>query len=127
MKRVLKALTALMVAATMAAPVAAEEKSIVGDWQTGTGDLAYRLEMCGSGEELCGIMTYTRDQDPRLVRNVGKQIIDHAKRVGPQSWKGDLIFAGQKMNGTMTLAGDELKFDGCAYLVICGKFSLFRM
>jgi uncharacterized protein (DUF2147 family) len=127
MKRVLKALTALMVAATMAAPVAAEEKSIVGDWQTGTGDLAYRLELCGSGQELCGIMTYTRDQDPRLVRNVGKQIIDHAKRVGPQSWKGDLIFAGQKMNGTMTLAGDELKFDGCAYLVICGKFSLFRM
>jgi uncharacterized protein (DUF2147 family) len=127
MKRVLKALTVLMVAAAMVAPAAAEEKSIAGDWRTGPGDLAYRLELCGTGEQLCGIMTYTRDQDPRLVSNVGKQIIDHARRVGPQSWKGDLIFAGHKMSGTMTLEGDELKFDGCAYLVVCGKFSLFRM
>ena len=127
MKLVLKALTALALAASMATPGMAAEKSIAGDWQTGTGDLAYRLELCGNGQELCGVMTYTRDQDARLVRNVGKQIIDRAQKVGPQSWKGDLIFAGQKMNGTMTLEGDELKFDGCAYLIICGKFSLFRM
>lgn len=127
MKSVIKVLTGLALAATIAMPAAAEEKSIAGDWRTGPGDLAYRLELCGNGQELCGTMIYTRDQDPRLVRNLGKQIIDRARRVGPQSWKGDLIFAGQKMSGTMTLEGDELKFDGCAYLIICGKFSLFRM
>jgi hypothetical protein len=128
MKLVLKALAALATVAAMAAPVWAEEvPAIAGDWQTGTGDLAYRLELCGSGQELCGIMTYSRDPDPRLQRNVGRQIVDRARRVGPQSWKGDLIFAGQRLNGTMTLAGDELKFDGCAYLIICGQFSLFRM
>ncbi|HQZ12536.1 MAG TPA: DUF2147 domain-containing protein [Devosia sp.] len=127
MKFVLKALAGLALVATMVAPVAAVEKTIVGNWQTGPGDLAYKLEFCGNGEELCGVLTYSRDQDARLQRNVGKQIIDRAKRVGPQSWKGDLIFAGQKMNGTMTLDGDVLHFDGCAYLVICGKFNLYRM
>lgn len=128
MKLIFKVLTASLLAATMVAPVVAEDvPAVAGDWQTGPGDLTYRLELCGNGQELCGIMTYSRDPDPRLQRNVGKQIIDRAKRVGPQSWKGELIFAGQRLNGTMTLAGDVLQIDGCAYLIICGKFNLYRM
>jgi uncharacterized protein (DUF2147 family) len=128
MKRIFKALAVAAMAASTIAPVTAEEApAIAGDWQTGPGDLAYRLELCGNGQQLCGIMTYSRDPDPRLQGNVGKQIIDHAKRVGPQSWKGELIFAGQRLSGTMTLAGDVLQIDGCAYLIICGKFNLYRM
>lgn len=122
MKRVLKALTVLMVAAAMVAPAAAEEKSIAGDWRTGPGDLAYRLELCGTGEQLCGIMTYTRDQDPRLVSNVGKQIIDHARRVGRPVVEGRPDFRWPQDERNSVLEGDELKFDGCAYLVVCGKF-----
>ncbi len=126
MKLVFRALAAVVMAASMCAPATAAEPKIAGEWQTGTGDLAYRLSLCGDGA-LCGIMTYSRDPDARLQANVGKQIINHAERVGPQSWKGELIFAGQRLNGTMTLVGDELKIDGCAYLIVCGNFSLFRM
>lgn len=127
MNLVLKALAVALTTAGMVAPVLAEEPKVNGQWQTGPGDLQYRLELCGSKGELCGVMTYSRDPDKRLQAAVGTMVLNHAKRVGPQSWKGDLIFSGQKLNGTMTLDGDVMRFKGCAYIVVCGDFNLYRM
>jgi hypothetical protein len=119
MKFDLKALVAVMGMAFSASGAAAQDVAIAGNW---------RLDLCGSsGQDLCGIMTYGYDQSEQVQRYVGRDVFDSAQRIGPASWKGSLIFAGHKMNGTVTLAEpDRIEIDGCAMLIICGKFNMYR-
>jgi uncharacterized protein (DUF2147 family) len=102
--------------------------TVAGKWATGPKDVRYEFKLCGEdGQELCAWMTYAFDQSPQVQRYVGTQVLDRARRVGPQSWKGDIVFAGYRMNGKMTLIKpNEMEIDGCVAFIICGKFSMFR-
>lgn len=128
MKFSLKALAVAAGLLSAIAPVAAQEASIAGNWETGPRDYRYQLQLCGpSGEDLCGIMTYGLDQSPQIQRYVGKNVFNAAKRIGPNAWKGNIIFAGHRMNGTVRLVHpDKLEIDGCAMLIICGTFAMYR-
>jgi len=127
MKYDLKALAATAMV-LMATPALAQDVPVAGKWETGPRDYRYQLELCGpQGQDLCGIMTYGLDQSPQIQRYVGKRAFDAARRIGPQSWKGDIVFAGHRMNGTVTMVHpDKLEIDGCALLIICGKFAMYR-
>lgn len=128
MTRKIKSLLALAATTLMTLPAAAQEVSIAGDWATGPRDYRYRLELCGpNGQDLCGIMTYGLDQSPQIQQYVGKNVFNAARRIGPNSWKGTIIFAGHRMNGKITLAEpNRIEIDGCALLIICGKFNMYR-
>lgn len=127
MKFNLKSLAVVLMAALAPSLALAQEASIAGNWETGPRDYRYRLELCGSsGQDLCGVMTYGLDQSPQIQRYVGRQVFD-ARRNGPQSWKGSFIVGGYRMNGTVRLAEpDRIEIDGCAMLIICGKFNMYR-
>lgn len=109
-------------------PASAQEVPIAGNWETGPRDYRYTFELCGPrGQDLCGTMTYGLDQSPRIQRYVGKRAFDQVKRVGPQSWKGNIFFSGYSMNGTITMVGpDKIEIDGCVVLIICGEFAMYR-
>ncbi len=129
MRTVLKALSAAAIAVLASAPaMGAAAQSPEGDWTTGPKDVRHEFKLCGKdGQDLCAWLTYALDQNPRVQRYVGKQVVDQARRIGPGAWKGSLVFAGHRMSGTMTLVKpDEMEIEGCVALIICGKFSMFR-
>ena len=128
MKFDLKVLGVAAAMALAASSASGQDVPVAGNWETGPRDYRYQLELCGpSGQDLCGIMTYGLDQSPRVQRYVGKRTFDAARRIGPASWKGDIVFAGYSMNGKITLAEpDRLEIDGCVLLLICGKFNMYR-
>lgn len=129
MRTVLRVLSVAAIAILAGAPaMGAAAQSPEGNWVTGPKDVRHEFKLCGKdGQELCAWLTYVLDQNPRVQRYVGKQVLDRARRIGPQAWKGSLVFSGYRMNGTMTLIRpDEMEIEGCVALIICGKFSMYR-
>jgi hypothetical protein len=129
MKHLIKGLTGIAAAALLlAGPATAETGSPAGMWQTGPGDVRLEFALCGKkGQELCGWLRYSRDKSPRVQRYLNKPVVEQAKRVGPRTWKGQIVLSGHKMNGTMELATeDRFVVDGCVALIICGEFNLYR-
>lgn len=118
----------LAAAAALTGGQALAAASINGHWATGPRDYRYEFKLCGQGgQELCAWMTYGFDPDPRIQRYVGQQVIDRARPIGPQAWKGNFVFAGYRMNGKMTLVEpNRVEIDGCVALIICGKFNMYR-
>jgi hypothetical protein len=54
-------------------------------------------------------------------------LIDHARQVKPNQWKGDLHIYGQTAGGTITqVSEDEIVLEGCVVLVICKTYRMFR-
>lgn len=71
------------------------------------------------GGNLCGkIVAVTNEANKSTV---GKLIVDGAKPSGEGAWKGNIFEpeTGKTYKGTMTLAGDGLKLQGCVMKVIC--------
>ena len=129
METISRAFSAAVVAALLGGQaMAATVGSPDGNWATGPKDYRYEFKLCGKdGQELCGWMTYGFDPSPQVQRYVGKLVLDRARRIGPQAWKGDLVFAGHRMNGTMTLVEpNRLEIDACVAIIICGKFNMYR-
>lgn len=128
MKLGITQLAGLAAALLMVTPAAAETGSPAGMWQTGPGDVKLEFQLCGEkGQELCGWLRYARDQSQRVQRYVNKPVMEKAERVGPRTWKGQIVLSGHRIYGTMALAKeDTFVVDGCVALIICGEFNLYR-
>lgn len=129
MKHLIKGLAGTAaVVLLLAAPAAAETGSPAGIWQTGPEDVKLEFALCGKGgQELCGWLRYARDKSARVQRYLNKPVVEKAERVGPRTWKGEIVLSGHKMYGTMELAReDKFVVDGCVALIICGEFNLYR-
>ena len=127
----LKLTRVLAVLAAMVAGAAPVLASPEGVWEIEMQDSRYRVELCGDdGTELCGTLIWLgRGADNEENRPyLNTMMIDHARQVSDNEWKGDLHLYGQTAGGTITLVDDdEIKLKGCVALVICKSYKLYRM
>jgi uncharacterized protein (DUF2147 family) len=126
-------LARLGMAAVVAAQAvsAAQAASPVGTWEIEMRDSRYRVEMCGAdGQALCGTLIWLGNgaDSPENLPYLNTLLIDHAAPTAPGQWKGDLHIYGQSAAGTITqVSDDQITLRGCAFLVVCKTYQLFRM
>ena len=130
MAKLLKSvLTGLVVLGLGLGPVAAQGLSPVGKWKLDTGDSHYDITYCGDGTQLCAKVIYlgpgTLNEQTKPYLNTF--LVEGAKPVGPNKWKGALSVYGDTLGGTVEQQGPDLiKLTGCK-LIFCKSFKLLRL
>ena len=121
-------LSAGIVALTSLAPVAAFADQPLGVYQTTDRKMDFSLALCGnSGKELCVTLSAARGDalTPNTKAFLNKYVVDHAKPVGKNTWKGSMTVQQYKLDGVLTLnPGTNFVMKGCAYVVVCQDFTL---
>ncbi len=126
MKKLFRNALALGAALAMTMGPAASAESL-GIYQTTDRKMDFDLVFCGKDESrLCVKLLDARGSArvPRVVRMIGKNIVDGARPAGKNKWKGTVHYGGHSMNGTLTLSSTKFVMAGCAYIVICDDITL---
>jgi hypothetical protein len=118
----------LGMAATMTAPALALDPS--GVWAPDhTSD--YEVTMCGKDNaQLCiRVIALRGAMDTKQNRPyLNEIIVNKAKAVSGNRWKGPMHLFGQDGEATVTLRGDnDLLVKVCAYVVICREYAMTRV
>ena len=126
---VLKTTAALLLALGMVAPVAAQDLSPVGTWQTTTGESRYKVSLCGDGTQLCAKLTWLR-ADARTPENLAllnKLVVQNARSIDENKWRGMVKYDGHEVSGSVTLVNaNQMKLSGCQ-LVACRQVNFVRL
>ena len=115
---------------SLAVPAAAQQISPIGNWQTSKGDARITVDHCPNSQQLCATLTWLREdvRDPARRASIGKNLIEGARSVGPNRWRGTLHYAGHTLSGSVTLVSpDQMRVSGCMLLIICETMELVRM
>ena len=129
MNRLVTFAAAALTALSLAAPVLAQNTTVVGVWQPDQNS-DYTVSMCGKkGDRLCFTVTELRGgmRKPENLKYLGKNLLNEAKQSGRNTWKGKIDFFGVTGDATVTLKNaDTLHLKACAYVVICREITLAR-
>jgi hypothetical protein len=129
MRSFLKAGLGLAMAAAMAAPSMAQAVDVTGLWRPDKSS-DWDVTLCGDdSSRLCIRVVGLRDHmDTDKNRPyLNSLILDEAKSVGKNRWKGKLTLFGQTGDATVTLRGaNDLNIKVCAYVVICKEYPMTR-
>lgn len=129
MNRLVTFATVALTALSLAAPIAAQDSTVVGVWQPDK-DSDYTVSMCGDkGDRLCFTVTELRGgmRKPENLKYLGKNLLNEAKPSGKNSWKGKIDFFGISGDATVTLKStNTLHLKACAYIVVCREITLAR-
>lgn len=126
---VLKTISAVVLAFALAAPVTAADISPVGMWQTTTGESRYAVSLCGDGTELCAKLTWLRAdaRSPDNLALLNKLVVQEAKPVDENKWRGTVKYDGQTVSGSVTLVNaSQMQLSGCK-LIVCKKVDFVRL
>ncbi len=110
----------------MALPAMASPEGI---WELETRDTRFQLELCGDGTQLCGKLVWLSDTDynQQYLPYLNAPMADRLAPSGSNRWKGDMQLFGYKMAGTLTQrSANQMTLEGCAFLVVCKKYEMFR-
>jgi uncharacterized protein (DUF2147 family) len=109
-----KLAAATLALALGAAPAFAADPT--GTWQSTSGESRYKVTYCGDGKQLCAKLTWLRD-DARTKGNLAylnRYVVKGAVATADNQWAGELNYAGETYDGSMTMSGDNaLKLSGC--------------
>jgi hypothetical protein len=114
-----KAVLVLGAMALLAQPVMASPE---GTWEIEMRDSRYSVELCGDGTQLCGTLIWLGNgaDNAENLPYLNTLLIDHARQVRPNQWKGDLNIYGQRASGTITQVGEnQITLKGCVAFVRC--------
>lgn len=129
MRSFLKAGLGLAMAAAMAAPSMAQGVDVTGLWRPDKSS-DWDVTRCGDdGSKLCIKVVGLRDHmdSDKNRPYLNSMILDHAKPVGKNRWKGKLTLFGQTGDATVTLrSANDLNIKVCAYVVICKEYPMTR-
>jgi uncharacterized protein (DUF2147 family) len=107
----------------------AQDLSPVGTWQTTTGESRYKVSLCGDGTQLCAKLTWLR-ADARTPENLAllnKLVMQDAKPVDENKWRGMVKYDGHTVAGSVTLINaNRMKLSGCQ-LVACKQVDFVRL
>jgi uncharacterized protein (DUF2147 family) len=112
--------------AMLAQPVMA---SPVGTWEIEMRDSRYTVELCGDGSQLCATLIWLGNgaDNAENLPYLNTLLIDHARLIKPNQWKGDLHIYGQRAGGTITqVNADQITLKGCVAFVICKTYQMYR-
>jgi uncharacterized protein (DUF2147 family) len=102
-----------------------------GQWEIEYKDSRYQVELCGEdGWQLCATLIWLGNgaDNKENLPYLNTRIIDHARPVAPNQWKGDLHLYGHTASGTITQVSDnQLSIQGCLLVVLCKTFQMYRM
>jgi uncharacterized protein (DUF2147 family) len=123
-------LSRLALAATLClASIVPAAASPVGVWEIEMRDSRYDVRMCGDGTELCAELIWLGNgaDSPENLPYLNTMLIDHARQVKPNQWKGTLNIYGQRADGTITQVGrNKVQIKGCVALVLCKTYMMYR-
>nr|WP_295890422.1 DUF2147 domain-containing protein [uncultured Devosia sp.] len=103
--------------------------SPAGTWEIEMRDSRYSVELCGDGTQLCGTLIWLGNgaDNAENLPYLNTLLIDHARQVKPNQWKGDLNIYGNRASGTITQIGaDQITLKGCVAFVICKTYQMYR-
>lgn len=126
MKTLVRTLVAAVLSVALVAPASA---SLSGIWEIETKDSRYDVTMCGDGTELCAELIWLGNGGDTAKNRpyLNTLLIDQARPVGPNKWKGELNLFGQTASGTITRLGeDTVRIQGCVLFVVCKSYKLHR-
>ena len=112
--------------AMLALPAMASPEGI---WEIEMRDSRYNVELCGDGTQLCGTLIWLGNgaDNAENLPYLNTMMIDHARQVKPNQWKGDLSIYGQRAGGTITqVSDDQITLKGCVAFVICKTYHMYR-
>ena len=123
-----KSIFVLGALAMLAQPVLAASPE--GIWEIEMRDSRYSVQLCGEdGRQLCGTLIWLGNgaDNAENLPYLNTLMIDHAKPVAPNRWKGDLHIYGQTAGGTITqVSDDHITLQGCVLLVVCKSYQMYR-
>lgn len=126
MKSFAKCLAAIALSLSAAAPAMASPEGV---WEIEMRDSRYSVALCGDGTQLCGTLIWLgngADNEENLPY-LNTMIIDHARRIGPNQWRGNLNLYGNQATGTITqVSQDQITLQGCVLFVICKTYQMYR-
>lgn len=126
----IKSLAVAVLALGLAAsPALARDLSPVGTWQSSDGETRVAVTMCGDGTQLCAELTWLRDDQrtPQNLRLLNANVVDGARPVAENAWKGRVRFNGQSATGTIELVSNQvIEVSGCK-LGMCRSFQFNRI
>jgi uncharacterized protein (DUF2147 family) len=124
-----KTIAAATLALFVAAPAFAQDLTPVGTWQTASGESRYSVSYCGDGTQLCAKLTWLR-KDARKPENVAllnQLVVNGAKPVAANKWRGTVNYEGNAVSGSVTLVSeDRMKLQGCQ-LIACKSVEFVRI
>jgi uncharacterized protein (DUF2147 family) len=116
---------AVVVGATVPALASPE-----GIWEIEMRDSRYSVELCGEdGTALCGTLIWLGNgaDNAENLPYLNTLMIDHARQVKPNQWKGDLHLYGQSAAGTITqVSADQITLTGCVAVILCKTYQMYR-
>jgi uncharacterized protein (DUF2147 family) len=104
--------------------------SPAGVWELHTKDTRFQLDLCGDGTQLCGELVWLSDTDYNVQYQpyLNKPMAAGIRTDGPGRWKGRLQLFGHNFQGTITQnSEDHMTLSGCAFLVVCKTYELYRI
>ncbi len=126
MKSFAKCLAAIALSLSAAAPAMASPEGV---WEIEMRDSRYSVALCGDGTQLCGTLIWLgngADNEENLPY-LNTMIIDHARPIGPNQWRGNLNLYGNQATGTITqVSQDQITLQGCVLFVICKTYQMYR-
>jgi len=119
----------LVAAGLVAASILPAAASPNGVWELETRDTRIQLELCGNGTQLCGKLVWLSDADynKQYQRYLNTPVTTGMVATGNGQWKGKLRLLGYDMSGSITQQSeDQMTLSGCAFLVVCKTYRMFR-
>lgn len=132
MHNVMKAAVLALGLASLAAPAFAASPigaSPIGTWETSTGESRYKVVACGDNGEICAKLIWLRKdaQTPDNLAYLNTWVVNGARPVDGNSWKGTVRFEGQTVGGQVTLvSGNAMQLKGCK-LAFCKSVEFRRI
>ena len=124
-----KTIAAAAVSLLVAMPAFAQDPSPIGTWQTSTGESRYSVSYCGDGSQLCAKLIWLRKdaKKPENLAQLNKMVVNGAKAVAANKWRGTVTYQGQRVSGSVTLVdNDRMKLSGCQ-LIACKSVDFVRI
>ena len=127
MRLLVSVLTAAVLAAGSVLPAMAASPD--GVWELETRDTRIQLNLCGSGQQLCGSLVWLKDTDynERYMPLLNKPMMERVSQVSPTEWRGKMRLFGMSAQGTITqVSEDQLTLKGCVLIVACKTYQMYR-
>jgi uncharacterized protein (DUF2147 family) len=110
------------------APVTAADLSPEGSWQSATGEARVAVTLCGDGTQLCAQLVWLSDeaQTEDNLALMNALVVNKAKAVDVNEWKGTVHFDGDSAVGSIVLVSDNtMTVSGCK--LVCKTFKFSRL
>jgi uncharacterized protein (DUF2147 family) len=100
-----------------------------GRWQSSDGQTRVNVALCGDGTQLCAQLVWLAEdaRTPENLALLNANVVNGARALDENSWKGTVRFNGDSATGTIELVGrNTINVSGCKF-GMCRSFKFNRI